>query len=192
MALLGLGVAGCTSGLVPTFGAGAPAPAPTANQDANVGNIKIGDYVGTYTIDSVTFDADPEAADFQPTKPLTHTLDSITVGVNGKPQSIQARLDKAYINIGPTGNFSFYYNIVDEKGQVVVVGGFQSGSMSGTIKAGLTTIGFDAGVSHGLADDQETDYTPTKSTDGKTLTLEDTTKKTPTPHFSIIQATKSQ
>jgi hypothetical protein len=180
-----MGLVGCGGGLKPTFNPEAPAPAPSP--DANVSTLKASDIAGTYALDSVTFEADL-AKDVQPIVTLTRTLQTVTVSVDGKPQDAQARLDQAYLIITPMGGFGFYYSIVNEKGQLVKVESFQAGSMSGTIKADVTSIGFIAGITNGLADEQETLYGVQH--DAKTITLTDVTKDTPTPHFSVVKATK--
>lgn len=180
-----MGLVGCGGGLKPTFAPEAAALGPNAS--ANVSGLKVTDIAGSYTIDSVTFEADL-AKDVQPIVTLTYTLQTVTASINGKPQDIQARLDKANLIITPTGIFSFYYSIVNEKGQLVKVESFQAGSMSGTVKTGITGIGFVAGGTNGLADEQETLYDVQH--DAKTITLTDMNKDTPTPHFSIVHATK--
>lgn len=186
VALTVMGLAGCGDGLKPTFTPEA-AVTPTPDASANVSTIKAADIAGIYNIDYVRFDADL-AKDVKPVVELSRTLQSVTISVNGTPQDIQARLDQAYLIITPSGVFSFYYSIVNEKGQMVNVQAFQAGSMSGTIKTDITSIGFVAGGSNGLADEQETLYTVQH--DATTITLDDNTKDTPTPHFSVIHATK--
>lgn len=186
MVLLGIGLAGCGGGLVPSFEGTTKKPAPVVT-DASVTPMKASDIAGTYTIDSVTFEADI-AKDVQPIVVLDHKLKTVTSSVNGNPQDIQARLNEAYLVIGDSGVFSFYYSIVDEKGQAVKVGAFQSGSLSGILEMGVNTVGFVAGESNGLADDQETAYTVKH--DATSLTLTDIVKDSPTAHFSIISATK--
>lgn len=186
MALLGVGLAGCGGGLNPAEPAG-PAVAPNISADASVSPIKATDIAGTYTIDSVTFDGDL-AKDVQPPVTLTRTLTTHTVSTNGKLEDIQARLGQAYLIIGSSGNFTFYYSIVNQDGDAQSVGAFKSGSMSGTLKLEVSSIGFSAGASNGLADEQETMYFFAR--DKKTITLTDVVKETPTPHFSIITATQ--
>lgn len=184
IALTVLGLAGCGGGLQPTFIPDVSAP-PIA--DESVPTLKVADIAGTYTIDYVRFDADL-AKDVQPVVELTHTLKTVTGSVDGKPQDIQARLDQAYLIITPSGVFSFYYSIVNEKGQLVKVQTFQAGSMSGTIKTDVTSIGFVAGGTNGLADEQETLYDVQH--DATTITLTDVITDSPTPHFSVVHATK--
>ncbi len=179
-----MGLVGCGGGLKPTFSPEAPAPAPLLEV---VSTLKMTDIAGTYNLDSVTFEADL-AKDVQPIVTLTRTLQTVTVSVDGKPQNSQARLGQAYLVISPAGVFSFYYSIVNEKGQLVKVENFQAGSMSGTIKADVTNIGFIAGGTNGLADEQETLYAVQH--DAQTITLTDLIKDTPTPHFSVVKATK--
>jgi hypothetical protein len=186
VALLGVGLAGCDGGLNPAAPAG-PVAAPNISADASVAPIKATDIAGTYTIDTVTFDADL-AKDVQPPVTLTRTLTTHTISTNGKAEDIQARLGEAYVIMGPAGNFTFYYSVVNQKGEPVQVGAFKSGSMSGTLKLEVSSIGFSAGVTNGLADEQESMYVFKK--DKKTITLTDVVKETPTPHFSIITATQ--
>lgn len=179
-----MGLVGCGDGLKPTFVPDKPAPAVG---DESVPGLKAADIAGTYTIDYVRFDADL-AKDVKPVVELTRTLQPVTISVNGIPQDTQARLDQAYLIITPSGVFSFYYSIVNEKGQLVKVQTFQAGSMSGTIKTEVTSIGFVAGDTNGLADEQETLYGVQH--DATTLTLTDVVTDSPTPHFSVIKATK--
>lgn len=186
MALLGVAVAGCDGGLRPTGPVGAPA-APAVSADASVPPIKAGDIAGTYVIDSVTFDGDL-AKDVQPPVTLTKMLGTHTVSTNGKAVDVQARLNQAYLILTSSGNFTFYYSIVDHEGKALQVGSFKSGSMSGTLKLEVSSIGFSAGGSNGLADEQETMYSFKK--DKKTITLTNVVQETPTPHFSIITATQ--
>ena len=164
-----------------------PIVAPNISADAAVSPIKATDIAGTYIIDSVTFDGDL-AKDVQPPVTLVKTLSTHTVSSNGKMKDVQARLDQAYLIISPAGNFTFYYSIVDQEGKAVQVGAFKSGSMSGMLKLEVGSIGFSAGGSNGLADEQETMYSFKK--DKSTITLADVVQETPTPHFSIISATK--
>lgn len=185
VALTVMGLVGCGGGLKPTFAPEAAAPGPDTS--ANVSTLKMADIAGNYNIDSVTFEADL-AKDVQPVVTLTHTLQTVTASVDGKTQDIQARLDQAYLIITPAGIFSFYYSIVNEKGQLVKIGTFQADSMSGTVKADVTSIGFVAGGTKGLADEQETLYDVQH--DATTITLTDLHKDTPTPHFSVVHATK--
>lgn len=181
-----MGLAGCGGGLKPTFTRDVPAT-PTPDTNTNVPTIKAADIAGNYTIDYVRFDADL-AKDVQPVVELSHTLQSVTFSVNGMPQNIQARIDQAYLIITPSGIFSFYYSIVNEKGQLVKVQTFQAGSMSGTIKTDTASIGFVAGGTNGLADEQETLYEVQH--DASTITLTDVVTDSPTPHFSVVHAIK--
>lgn len=187
VALTVMGLAGCGSGLKPSFAPAGPPPAPAPDTSANVSAIKAADIAGTYQMDSVTFEADL-AKDVQPVVTLTHALQTVTTSINGKPQNIQVRLDQTSLIITPAGVFSFYYSIVNEKGELVKVESFQAGSMSGTVKTDITGIGFVANGTNGLADEQETLYEVKH--DAKTLTLTDMIKDTPTPHFSIVHAVK--
>lgn len=184
IALTSISLAGCDGGLQPTFTPDKPVVAPLLEV---VTTLKASDIAGTYKIDYVRFDADL-AKDVQPVVELTHTLQLVTASVNGSPQDMQARLDQATLIITPSGVFSFYYSIINDKGELVKVQSFQAGSMSGTIKTGVTSIGFVAGGTNGLADEQETLYDVQH--DATTLTLTNVTTDTPTPHFSVVHATK--
>lgn len=188
VALTVVGLVGCGGGLKPTFAPAAPAPVPNLDTSANAPVLKVMDIAGNYNIDSVTFEADPVAT-VQSFITLTHTLSTWPVSENGvnKPD-VQARLDQAYLIIAPAGNFTFYYSIVNEQGKLLKVGPFQAGSMSGTLKTDVMNIGFVAGETNGLADEQETLYEVLH--DATTLTLTDVDKHALTPHFSIVHATK--
>lgn len=189
VALTVVGLVGCGGGLKPTFAPAAPAPIPNLDTSANAPILKVMDIAGNYTIDSVEFDSDLPK-DYPAPVLLTNTLQSVTIGVNGKPENIQARLDLAYLIIAPTGNFSFYYSIVNEQGKLLKVGSFQAGSMSGTIKTDVMNIGFVAGETNGLADEQEALYEVLHDATTLTLTDTDVSKNALTPHFSVVHAIK--
>lgn len=192
VALLGIGLAGCGGGLVPSFDA-APAtkPAPIT-EDNSVTTLKATDIAGTYTIDSVTFYGDL-IKDCQPVVILDHSLLTQNTSTSCDFKDVQVRLDLATLYVGDSGVFTFYYSIVDDNGKATKVGAFQSGSLSGTLKMGVDsggnpTVGFVAGETNGLLDEQEAVYTVQH--DAKTLTL--TNKDdTPSPHFNIVHATKN-
>lgn len=186
VALTVMGLAGCGSGLKPSFAPAGPPPAPAPDTSANVSAIKAADIAGTYTIDSVTFASDLPK-DYPSSVPLTRTLKEVTVGVNGEPVNIQARLDQAYLIITPAGVFSFYYSIVNAKGELVKAGPFLAGSMSGTIKTDITSIGFVAGETNGLADEQEALYGVQHDTKSLTLTVD---RDALTPSFTAVHAVK--
>lgn len=185
-----MGLMGCGGGLEPTF-----APA-TPKTEVGLGDIvkpiKTVDIAGTYDVDSVTFATSPGA---EPVA-LDHILRTRTVFQDGVSKDVQAKLDKAYLIIGPSGNFTFYYSIVDDKGLPIKVGPFDSGGIAGSLKTGIQEIGFVGSQSAagtqitGLADEQETMYSITPN--DKFFILDDVEDVTPTPHFAQIIAIKQK
>lgn len=188
MLVLVLGLAACGGNYQPGFTPGAPAPEDdAADASASVPPLDLTKISGVYTLASVSFDADP-AEDVRPPVTLTSVLQTVTVSTNGKFEDVQVRLGQSHLIIGNSGNFSFYYSIVNEKGELTKVGAFQAGSMSGKIKTGVKSIGFDAGASNGLADILETDYKV--ESDAKSLLLTATVLDTPSPIFLVVSAIK--
>lgn len=182
-----LGLVGCGNGLVPGA-VGENTPPPSVTTDASVSPMKASDIAGVYTIQSVWFDPDA-AVDVMGDMELTRTLTTFKLTSNGvQLPDFQARLDEAYLIIHSSGVFSFYYSIVDQEGKPISVGPFKSGNMSGMLKLEVKSIGFVAGASNGLADEQEAMYD--FKSEKNTITLTDTDKEILSPHFSIIHATK--
>lgn len=184
-----MGIVGCGGGLEPTFGP--PSNDPPKPQENIIPVVKSADIAGVYDIDSVLFDADV-AITGNPPVLVNRELRLIPYSENGVPKSTKARLDQAYLIIGIGGNFSFYFSIVNEQGQLVKVGPFDSGGMSGQLKMGVQEIGFMSGFVSadapltGLADEQETMYSIVSQ--DKKLVLRNVDAETPTPHFSEVTA----
>lgn len=186
--ILVLGLVACGGNYQPGFTPGPPAPEnDAADASASVPPLDVSKIAGVYTLASVSFDSDP-ADDVDPPVTLTSVLQTVTMSKGGKFEDIQVRLGQSHLIISNSGNFSFYYSIVNEKGELTKVGAFQAGSMSGTIKANVTSIGFNAGASNGLADILESDYKV--DFDVKSLLLTTTVIDTPSPHFLVVSAIK--
>jgi len=188
LALVALSVTACGGGLIAN-NPGTSVTGIDTGENVPLPELSLSDIEGTYTLKSVLFDGDSSKT-FSPAAYVTTDLNVVTYADNGVPKDVKARIGNGYLIISSGGTYSFFYSFVDDKGALVSVGPFQSGSMSGKVVISGKNIGFESNQSSGLAADQETLYLQIKGADS--LILEDVTQDTPSPHFGVLEFVKKK